>query len=293
MRATLWYTMILVIAVLAVAVALVFATCLSITITTPSAAGKSTFSSSPKNISCQCDTTGTCTVTWSSEDIAGVSESWPSGSTGTSVTLRLTTLPSDNDQFGDTWVKAAYGTVSDTNHFDLFFSEEETNHPGGGTPNWYYYWSQTSADYGTQSYSGQAGTGQCVFTGGTWVAYLYSGANETTAAGTWNNAEGIDLFANLCRHEERHRLDMIALWGVNSDRVAADDLDEDWLPDDDEAALVPGHAYDNEDRCTYTDTFNYGEDPIPDVEDYCLRRQAAWSNGDADDEDWANPGHQY
>ena len=75
--------------------------------------------------------------------------------------------------------------------------------------------------------------------------------------------------------------------------VAADDLDEDWLPDDDEAALVPGHAYDNEDRCTYPDTFNYGEDPIPDVEDYCLRRQAAWNNGDADDEDWANPGHQY
>jgi len=200
MRATLWYTMTLVIGVLAVGVAVVFACCLSITITTPSAGGKSTFSSSPKNISCQCDTTGPCTVTWSSEDIAGVTESWPSGSTGTSVTLRLTTLPSDNDEFGDIWVKATDGAVSHTHHFDLFFPEEATSHPGGGTPNWYYYWSQVeSVHYGTHNYDPGSAASYTDFVGGAWRSYIGTDANESAAAGCWN-AEGIDFFAHMCRH---------------------------------------------------------------------------------------------
>jgi hypothetical protein len=50
-------------------------------------------------------------------------------------------------------------------------------------------------------YESVAGTGEG------WV----SGAGAVV--GTWGNAEGIDLFANICRHEGQHLQDMTRLWG--------------------------------------------------------------------------------
>jgi len=46
-------------------------------------------------------------------------------------------------------------------------------------------------------------------------------------------------------------------------------------------------------RATYRDEVGYGEDPIPDVEDYVMRHQASWTNGHTDSVDWASPGKQY
>jgi len=88
---------------------------------------------------------------------------------------------------------------------------------------------------------------------------------------------------------------MIALWGAASDIDPANDADQatgDHLPDDVEAGLVAGHAYDNTKIATYNDIYGYGVG-WDDCEDYCLRRQTAWTNGSADSVDWANPGHQY
>jgi hypothetical protein len=261
-----------------------------------------TFDSASPGV-CNVPATGTCGVPsenpnleWTLTGIAGSTQtSSPDPAKGSTITNTYTTLPSANAQFGAktlTLTHPASG-CQDTQTVQIFFTEEANNNPGGTNPNWYYYWKQTPANYGTHSWEPGSGSGQTRFDGGQWKAFLRN-ANESAGAGTWNNAEGIDFFAHMCRHEEQHRLDNIALWGASSDRVATNDVDKDYLPDNQEATLVPGHPYTNTLYGTYPDTFNYGGDPLHlrDCEDYCLRRQASWTNGSADTNDWANPGHQ-
>lgn len=207
-------------------------------------------------------------------------------------------LPTDNSAFGAKTVSLSIigAGEMDTATVEIFYPRDSSNHAGGqgGSPNWYHYWSQTSADYGTHTWVAGGGTGYTNFVDGEWQAFIQN-AQGHTAGGTWDDAEGIDLFANLVRHEEQHRLDLIALWGAASGRVGAADLDGDYLPDADEGGLVAGRPYDPTDPATYPDTFNYLAAPgdLRDVEDYALRRQAAWTTGSADAEDWANPGMQH
>lgn len=224
----------------------------------------------------------------------GLPERWESRA-------RFTGMPQNNSGFGvkDLQMRLRHPDTDAVWHTspprasEVFFPRDETNHPGGTTPNWYYYWSQTSANHGTHTYyAAGTGTGHTDWSGSAWVAYIHPGARGTTAAGTWGDARGIDLFANLVRHEGQHVLDLIESWG-NAARVGADDLDGDWLRDSLDPSLVAGHAYDPALRATYADTFNYGEDPLPDVEDYCLRRQPAWTNGSANASDWGNPGMRH
>ena len=113
----------------------------------------------------------------------------------------------------------------------------------GTNPNWYYYWEQTSANYGTHGYAEDEWQCRTQFDTGSssWKSYIKYGGDETSGAGTWSSASGIDFYANLCRHEERHRLDMIALWGASTNRTEAQDPDGDWLPTNSEAGL--GSAY--------------------------------------------------
>ena len=71
-------------------------------------------------------------IEWSCEDISGTQEIWnPDPPKGATVSLKLSGLPSQNNQFGNTWVRARIpeDSVSDTNTFRLFFTEEATNHP--------------------------------------------------------------------------------------------------------------------------------------------------------------------
>jgi hypothetical protein len=143
----------------------------------------------------------------------------------------------------------------------------------------------------------------------TWVSDIYDGA-AGRAANPITPREGIDFFAYICRHEERHRLDLIEFWGPNT-KVNPDldkDIDNepgsttpgekkgDHIPDDREDDIVDGHPYRPEVRCTYPDTFGYSGvigRLIPDMEDYCLRRELNWDNGKADKVDWAFPGKQW
>lgn len=240
-------------------------------------------------------------VTWSCEDIPETWEWWSPGAFGSDTILWLTELPPNNSDFGDTWVHATSSEGSDTNHFKLFFSKDATNNPGGTLPNWYYYWSQTSAAYGTHNYdsTNMDESGYTQFESGVWRSYICHGASHHAVTWTWNYAEGIDYFANICRHEERHRQDMSSLWGSYYD--PANDPDQDGLPTDNgtvtENSLgTPFHAggYDPNRMITIglVDHFNYGSG-WKDSEDYCLHREAAWTNGSADSVDWANPGHQY
>jgi hypothetical protein len=254
---------------------------------------------------CSASAIPTCpsdSVRWTCEDITQTAEEWSADPpVGCSITLTLEGLPPHNSDFGSTWVHVDGCGKSDTNTFKLFFYEEATNNPGGQYPNWYYYWSETPADFGTHTYANPLPCGATsqmgitCFVDGAWRSYIGRDANETSAAGTWNNAEGIDFFANLCRHEERHRLDMIDLWGANSGIRPAEDIDGDFLRDAREQAIgAPFHAggYDPALKATIADHFNYGAG-WNDCEDYCLHREEAWNNGDADQQDWACPGHQW
>ncbi|MCP4535913.1 MAG: hypothetical protein GY832_02105 [Chloroflexi bacterium] len=178
----------------------------------------------------------------------------------------------------------------------VFFDETGTQNPNGSQPNWFYYWKQTSAYSGTMGYDSSVPSGRTRFENGAWRCYLGVGAHFSAAGGCWGGASGIDFFANLCRHESQHRSDLIANWGANSGHDPAHDQDGDNLHDDMEATLVSGHVYDNQDATTYNDTFGYTDtpgDPLLDVEDYCLRRQASWTAGSANSADWAHPGKQW
>ncbi|MCW3097015.1 MAG: hypothetical protein JWL77_2633 [Chthonomonadaceae bacterium] len=225
-----------------------------------------------------------------------------------------TGLPVNNSDFNggnryqpvNLTVTSADINTNQTAHVQIFFTKGATNHPAsnlpvrtgaGPIPNWYYYWLQApNVNYGTPYWGGVNGgsTGITTFdaTQQKWISVIYDQAGYATGAGTWNNAEGIDLFANILRHEEQHREDLTTFWG-NSLVDPGRDLDNDYMPDDLEPYLVGGHPYDPNNPATFADTFNYGVNPLPDMEDYALRREAAWVNGSADLQDWAYPGHQW
>lgn len=244
---------------------------------------------------------------------AGVTVSWdhpwptdPASGQGANAVATLRGYPASNNDFGVKTLNMVLIRKSDGKVFNqrsatlaLFFKQGDT--ATGRTPqvpNWYFYWSQTSATFGPHVYgpTDPGNTGFTAFEGGHWVAHIQS-AQGSTAGGTWGNASGIDLFANLCRHEGEHRIDLSALWGATSPRDPAKDLDGDGLPGATEPTLVANHAYDPANARTFPDHFQY-LDPastlnIPDAEDYCLLREPAWTNGDADDEDWSDPGKQH
>jgi len=226
---------------------------------------------------------------------------------------RVTGMPAQNSGFGLKWVWLYYDFapwIITATPIEIFFPKIEKNHPGNQgvhqdyhTPNWFYYWGQTLALFGNPSYDPNLnGTGVCRWTvaANTWKTFLSPFTPTSTAGGTWNDARGIDLYAHLCRHEERHRLDFTGFWP--NDRILNQDQDEgkgDMLPDVVEPTLVPGRPYNPLVKATYNDAFHYHfytiDDSVPlsDSEDYCLRRQIPWDNGSANLVDWASPGMQH
>ena len=177
------------------------------------------------------------------------------------------------------------------------------------TPNWFYYWSQTNAKYGEPAYRTyhpqwphlNMGYADWEAAMSAWKAFLCVNAASSTAGGTWNDARGIDLYAHVSRHEERHRLDLAGFWP--NGWIFGQDQDEgtgDWLPDTLEPTLIPQHAYNPNMVATFPDAFQYyplnqnGQPPmLQDIDDYCLRRQTPWDNGSANLVDWASPGMQH
>jgi hypothetical protein len=58
-------------------------------------------------------------------------------------------LPVNNSAFGSKTASVTFDAVMmKTNPYEVFFIKQSTNHPSGqaSSPNWYYYWSQTSAN---------------------------------------------------------------------------------------------------------------------------------------------------
>jgi len=169
-------------------------------------------------------------------------------------------------------------------------------------PNWYYYWEQTSADYGTLYR--HTGWAHAAYESGEWRAYLGPYENDSYQVPEGDNGgnvlEYIDNFAWTARHEGRHVTTFTnwwpsghGIWMTPDDWT--NDGDQDYLPDTQEAALggtpaspINGGYFDPTKYNT-----DYPNDPFPDCQDYTCNTQAPWTQYSAKDDDWAHPGSQW
>lgn len=162
----------------------------------------------------------------------------------------------------------------------------------GNSPNWYYYWSQTSAQSGTNTYGRQT---QCQW----WIVPDYPctiGDSALTTTGESTGPYGananqvlryIDFFAFATRHEWQHHSQKVSWWGANGFDPNTD-TDEDHIPDSVEINLPPINLvpYNLQNANTFGQTYD-------DNEVACLTTQEEWDIGSAEGEDWAYPGSQW
>lgn len=267
-------------------------------------------------------------LVWNITGMDGSSMQIIPGPTLDTVDFVFTTLPPDQKQFAK--IKRVYASIPSWNSIDsarvkIFFpmfngQQFAFNHSGGhlDEPNWFYYWKQTSA-------------GRAVRDGGILVPYGYEGADcDLSKRGYYNFGEpkfyicesggmfcqidcaqgdiytGIDLFAVTVRHEAGRYEDYRNMWWLPYG-LYVNSLDNDpWNPHD---PLPPGHPPDGdyvpdniEGLGHQYPQFNplksntdYPADHHEDFEDLGFDRECPsnWTKGQADSEDWANPGHIY
>jgi len=157
------------------------------------------------------------------------------------ATVTYSSLPNNNSGFGSKTVKLSMdGNTPETVYlltcgiFEVFFKRGEKDHPGGVTPNWYYYWmqavGQTEAEASAEKYGGMTllqGTSWTDFDDGSrqWVSWigdnvtavgpantvtLWKASEPTRPAFTYTNA--IDFFAHTVFHERQHRDNACNWW---------------------------------------------------------------------------------
>jgi hypothetical protein len=155
-------------------------------------------------------------------------------------------------------------------------------------PNWYTYWTQTSAaehPYEPDRYDatlwGENQYGATEFFGGHWVRMIGPHANGT---GMYQQEwDGIDTFADICRHEWEHDKDYTEWWG-NNPPDPAHDFDGDMIPDEVEQGPL-GAAW----GFSWRNDHSHGPAEKRDDEYYCVAMQPQWTQHAADAEDWAKP----
>lgn len=116
-----------------------------------------------------------------------------------------------------------------------------------------------------------------------------------TSIAAWGTPKGIDCYGWATAHQAKHHTQLTGFWPTNWD--GALDADRDFLPDTLEGTYMPRRNYDPTKVATFPDTIGYGQNPLPDAEDINMRSQTApygldqlWTNGSANNLDWANPG---
>jgi hypothetical protein len=191
----------------------------------------------------------------------------PSEQKGERIRFTYTGLPRRNSDFGPKRLTATIGGTCDCEREEIvrtFYPDVADDHPDDGTPNWFYYWKQTSAvpdevkpilhylpsisdpnmpgrpiaryDHASQRIlisSDVFGRGAC------------RGQVDATGAPAGRTAEGIDCFGETVRHELQHRADAIAWWGspagpyqVNLLEWFLKDWDHDQVPNTVEERLA-------------------------------------------------------
>ena len=227
-------------------------------------------------------------------------------------------LPNSNDEFGDKQltVSGPGGTPSGTTTVKIFFGRNGTDHPeiqagelpnwlrntaegSASIPNWYYYWKQTSANFGEHVLADGS------LTPAPWDP---NGLKTTIGRDCWSSknntwpligppaesnqfaplvvsVSGIDKYAWTCRHEAMHKTVWNELYPDGQPRV---DTDEDGLPDEFERQTNVGYTVGGPGGAST----NGG---LEDIEDYVLWRQQTetpWVPESAKSEDWSSPGQQ-
>jgi hypothetical protein len=216
------------------------------------------------------DAVGTSTLEWDTANPDG--KPTANGNTITAV-VKFKNLPDSNSAFGKKKARLKFKNrlVAEA-EYEVFFPKNETNHPGVGAgtdPNWYFYWLQTSANK-TNTAVEYVGP---VFSSYNYAEIKLGDPASTTSVASWGTPKGIDCFGWVTAHEAKHHTQITGFWPINW--LAASDSDSDWLPNDQETTYMPGRNYDPNNAATFADVIGYGQNPIPDFEDICMRSQAS------------------
>ncbi|MDD2709470.1 MAG: hypothetical protein PHV34_15900 [Verrucomicrobiae bacterium] len=163
------------------------------------------------------DGIGNSTKAWDAANPGG--RSTPSGD-NLIATVRFTGLPANNSDFGSKKCSLYFdsGKVSEKS-YEVFFSKSATNHPGGGSPNWFYYWGQAIGSDGIIYSTGNMLYGECpsmlrwsyLSSQNKDIVIIYdlaatSDSGEANADHGKKATTGIDTFEDTYQHERHHRV---------------------------------------------------------------------------------------
>jgi hypothetical protein len=269
-------------------------------------------------------------VEWSLFDIQGSQRKiMPATAIGKEIKLEFTGLPQKNSAFGKKTVFAkvriASCEVSDSKEIRVFYPRDAKNNPKHTPPNWFYYWSQTSACPGPASWGDPAnacGTpenradGALGYYRNTYLddkyyicdfAKLGSDFEFETVQlknGGFDSAKvkGIDTMGAACHHENGHFTHFRDWWFVhraNHPFSPTEDFNKNSIKDsvenqfDQDGDLVPDAVETTLglDPTKKKTLMQYGVD-LDDEEYLAWVAEGKWRIGSADGEDWACPGKQ-
>jgi hypothetical protein len=216
---------------------------------------------------------------WSTPGISGSTlTSNPPDRNGTNITFTYTTLPSSWVGWKNLYLEHPAVSCMDWQLVEMFFSPDASNNPGGTTPNWYYYWSQTSASSGNHQYDDTTPGYYGYYNGGDPYFYICPPARGYY----WTTGhDGIDTFAEICLHENTHKTNYETWWAPLGGYNPVYDQDCDRVLDSAEPALGLDP--------TKWDTDGDG---LEDEHDLAYDAELTWPKGNADSEDWGDPGHR-
>ncbi|MCC7417375.1 MAG: hypothetical protein IT176_09555 [Acidobacteria bacterium] len=159
----------------------------------------------------------------------------PSEKKGERITFTYQNMPKRNADFGPKKLTARTTgrcACQQEETIRTFYPDIDSNHPDDGTPNWFYYWKQTSAvPSGARpmvefremvsdpnmpgrpiaKYDHQ--TQKILISDAAFGVKACRGEVDEGRMPTGRQAEGIDCFGETVRHELQHRADAVAWWG--------------------------------------------------------------------------------
>lgn len=268
-------------------------------------------------------------IKWTLPELEGSTRTTtpPSGS-GANIKVTYLGLPKTNSSFGKKAVQAMLDVgackISDSKEIKIFFPRDEKNNPDGNAPNWFYYWSQTSARTGPAKFKGTESHCEEAInrTDGTVGFYRAKQLDsvyyicDLAKMGTefpfmtvqWGSNDalknvpvtGIDTFAVASHHENGHYTHFKTWWfqhKANHPFSPTEDMNKNSVKDtietqlDKDQDMIPdtqeaGLGFDPTKKYTYP-----GEDDDEEIATWKI--EAEWKIGSADKEDWANPGKQW
>jgi hypothetical protein len=269
-------------------------------------------------------------IVWDIPEITGSNRVvTPANMKGKNLTVKYTGLPQKNTSFGEYTISAKVDAgmckADDHKEVKVYFPRDAKNNPGASEPNWFYYWSQTSAKVGPVKYGGLSG--QCAQGGsgdkrdGLIGYYRYTIRDskyyicdlgrlpgdfefkmirvKTLTPFVMDEpapVTGIDTFAAASIHENEHYLHFKNWWfqfnpnpisSTGHHMMASYDSDGDFIPN----TVEPTKGLNPNNKSTLSQ-YNSAV-TLDDEELLCWIAESEWKIGDANKEDWAKPGKQW